>query len=342
MDLVVLKFGGTSLANIKLMKNAAARVHEQVKSGHKVIVVVSAMAGATDHLINLTSQISNCKTKDGLAEYANVITTGEQVSAGLFTLVLQEMGIKSRSWVNWQVGITTDEIYDDASIIKLDCYKILASLHDEYQVAVVAGFQGITINDRTSTLGRGGSDTSAILLAGNLKAKRCDIYTDVEGVFTGDPRIIAKAQKINHLNYDAMIALAHSGAKVLQEKSVKWAKEYQVKVQVLSSFTGNTGTYITHLEEAKPVIGVALSTSLILENQLDSLAINSLNIARISVIGTNIEHNDKLAMDLQSSLNASDIDVLAVQKENMILSFIIKDDLKFEGLRLLHSVCGLD
>lgn len=342
MELIVLKFGGTSLANIKLMKNAAAKVAEHVNHGYKVIVVVSAMAGVTDNLSNLVNEISECNNQEALAEYANVITTGEQVSAGLFSLILQEMKIKSRSWTNWQIGIITDDNFADGEIIKLECNNIIESFNQGLQVAVVAGFQGITADGRNSTLGRGGSDTSAIIIAGAVKAKKCDIYTDVEGVFTGDPRIIAKAHKIAHINYDAMIAFADAGAKVLQAKSVKWAKHHQVKVQVLSSFTGNPGTIITHLEEAKPIIGVALSNIISLKNQSHLEHISKLNIAKISIIGTNIENNNSIIEHLEKALKQAKIEILVKQTEFMTLSFIIEDQYKFDAIKLVHKTCNLE
>ncbi len=334
MALIVLKFGGTSLANIKLMRNAVEKVVNQIKLGNKVIVVVSAMAGVTDHLVDLVNEISNCSTPDNLAEYANVITTGEQVSAGLFSLLIQEEGIKARSWLSWQTGIITDNNLDDGHIIELNCKKIQDSFKEGYQVAVVAGFQGVTLDQRISTLGRGGSDTSAIILAGYLKAQSCYIYTDVEGVFTGDPRIIAKAHKINHINYDKMIAFAKAGAKILQEKSVKWAKHYNVKVHVLSSFTGNQGTTITHLDDNLPVVGIALGQEITDKSNLD--------IAKISIIGTNIEYNLKLIKHLQQTLERAGIDILSTKTSSTVLRFTVNDEHKFDATRILHSACYLN
>lgn len=334
MALVVLKFGGTSLANTKLMKNAVAKVVNQIELGNKVIVVVSAMAGVTDHLVDLVNEISNCSSQDNLAEYANILTTGEQVSAGLFSLLIQEEGIKARSWLGWQTGIITDSNLSDGNIIKLNCKKIKQSFEEGYQVAVVAGFQGITLDQRISTLGRGGSDTSAIILAGCLNIGSCYIYTDVEGVFTGDPRVIAKAHKITHIDYDKMIAFASSGAKILQEKSVKWAKHYNVEVQILSSFTGNHGTTITHSDNNSPVVGVALSQQITDESNLD--------IAKISIIGTNIGSNLKLIKHLQQALEREEIDILSTQTSTIVLSFIVNDEHKFDATRVLHSACYLD
>ena len=335
MALVVLKFGGTSLANTKLMRNAVARVLDQVMLGNQVIVVVSAMAGVTDHLIGLVSEISSCENNDQWAEYANVITTGEQISAGLFALLVQEAGVKARSWLSWQMGIITDNNLADGEIIELHCRRIMESFKEGHQVAVVAGFQGITLDQRNSTLGRGGSDTSAIILAGHLKAQSCDIYTDVEGVFTGDPRIVAKAHKIKHINYDEMIEFAHSGAKILQEKSVRYAKHYQVKVQVLSSFTGNPGTIISNISENRPVLGVSISSQV--SNTYKNLA-----VAKISVIGTNIGGNTELIRQLQQILETENIAILSVEISSMVLSFVVNEEYKFDATRLLHYACHLD
>lgn len=337
MAIKVLKFGGTSLANIKLMKNAATKVLNHVAAGDKVVVVVSAMAGVTDHLVSLVNEITSHHNQDSFAEYANIVTTGEQVSAGLFSLLLQEEGIKARSWLSWQIGIITDEKVENGNILEINCQEIQESFAKGYQVAVVAGFQGITKDKRNSTLGRGGSDTSAIVLAGSLCAAECDIYTDVEGVFTADPRIVAKAHKLEQISYEEMIEFARLGAKVLQENSVRWAKHYQVKVQVLSSFTGNLGTIISPSSLSNSVVGIALSKHT-LEEYSDNL---NLEIAKVSVIGTNINNNDALIMSLEKALQNMEISILESQYAKMALSFIIKDEDKFEVVRLLHEACNL-
>lgn len=337
MAIKVLKFGGTSLANIKLMNNAAAKVLNHVAAGDKVVVVVSAMAGVTDHLVSLANEITSHHNQDTIAEYANIVITGEQVAAGLFSLLLQEEGIKARSWLSWQIGIITDEKIENGNILEINCQEIKESFAKGYQVAVVAGFQGITKNKRNSTLGRGGSDTSAIVLAGSLNASQCDIYTDVEGVFTADPRIVAKAHKLEQVSYEEMIEFARLGAKVLQENSVKWAKYYQIKVQVLSSFTGNLGTIISANSLSSSVVGVALS-----KNSLEEYNENlNLEIAKVSVIGTNINNNNRLIMDLEKVLHDVEIRILASQYTEMALSFIVKDEDKFEVVRLLHEACNL-
>lgn len=300
MALVVLKFGGTSLANTKLMNNAVAKVIDEVSLGNKVIVVVSAIAGFTDHLVSLTNEITNCYNLDSSLEYASVITAGEQIAAGLFTLLIQQQGLKARSWLGWQSGIITDDNVLDSNIIELQCDKIIKAF-DDYQVAIVAGFQGVTKNNRVSTLGRGGSDTTAIILAGALKASRCDIYTDVEGVFTADPRIVAKAQKLNYINYDEMIAFAYAGAKVLQAKSAEWAKYYKVNLRVLSSFTSSPGTLVNS-SPPHYIAGIALSKE------------SSLDMYKISIISSS-PNDINLLKDCEDILKLNDINAFAIQTD---------------------------
>ncbi|MEK6733654.1 MAG: aspartate kinase, partial [Pseudomonadota bacterium] len=326
----VLKFGGTSLANTKLMGNAVAKVIEEVKQNHQVIVVVSAMAGVTDNLVSLTHEIIDTHNIDSLYEYANIITTGEQVSAGLFALLLQQAGLKARSWLGWQAGIFTDEDIENGNIAKVDYSALVSSFKQGYQVAVVTGFQGITNSNRISTLGRGGSDTSAIILAGELKALKCDIYTDVEGVFTADPRIVAKAKKIDNINYDEMIELASAGAKVLQTKSVQWAKHYNVKLQVLSSFTNNPGSIISNEANSHKITGISI-------NKLQ----DHLNIAKVTIIGTNIRDKNLSEFFKQTLLKES-IEVLSMEENYMKNSFAVKEEDKFDAVRYLHSACNFD
>ncbi|MGB4192274.1 MAG: aspartate kinase [Rickettsiales bacterium] len=343
MGLIVLKFGGTSLATTKLMKNAAKIVAEHVNQGKRVVVVVSAMAGVTNHLVHLVNEITSCETKASLAEYANVITTGEQVSAGLFTLLIQEIGIKARSWLNWQMKIITDDNFADANIIEINAVQILESFNQGYKVAVVAGFQGVTELNRASTLGRGGSDTTAIILAGALDAERCDIYTDVEGVFTVDPRIVAKAQKISEINYDEMIAFANAGAKVLQEKSVRWAQHYNLEVQVLSSFTENPGTMIRRVNKASPVVGIALSNDINEFLELNKFKLpKNMDIVKVSVIGSGIESNLKIITIFKNALEKANIEVLFTHTSAMTLSFLITEEYKFDAVKLLHNVWNLE
>jgi len=258
MARLVLKFGGTSVANIERIRNAAVHVKRAVDAGHEVAVVVSAMSGVTNQLVAWVNEIS--KFYDP-REYDAVVATGEQVTSGLMALTLQEMGLKARSWQGWQIPLRTDATHSKARIEGIDTNGLSAALAAG-EVAVVAGFQGVAEGARVTTLGRGGSDTSAVALAAALKATRCDIYTDVDGVYTCDPRIVPKARKLDKITYEEMLEMASLGAKVLQTRSVELAMNHRVRVQVLSSFEDKPGTLVVDEEEIvekQVVSGIAYS-----------------------------------------------------------------------------------
>ncbi len=238
MSLIVMKFGGTSVGDIDRIKNAASKVAAEIQKGHKVAVVVSAMAGDTDKLINFCRAISPHYDR---REHDVIVATGEQVSAGLMALALHQRGLNARSWQGWQAAVHTDSQHAKAHIITIDTEAILKNIENG-ETAVIAGFQGISDAGRITTLGRGGSDTSAVALAVALKADRCDIYTDVEGVFTTDPRIVSTARKMKRVSYEEMLELASLGAKVLQVRSVEMAMRYRMPVQVLSTFANEIGS----------------------------------------------------------------------------------------------------
>jgi aspartate kinase len=253
-----MKFGGTSVADVQRIKNVAARVKREADAGHEIAVVVSAMAGSTNQLVKWVNDISRLHDA---REYDTVVATGEQVTIGLLALALQELGVNARSWQGWQVPIETDAIHGKARILRIDCEELIKRFAEK-QVAVVAGFQGIGPDRRVTTLGRGGSDTSAVALAAALKADRCDIFTDVDGVYTTDPRIVAKARKLDKITYEEMLELASQGAKVLQTRSVELAMNHRVRVQVLSSFEDVPGTLVVGEEEIveqEVVSGIAYS-----------------------------------------------------------------------------------
>jgi aspartate kinase len=258
MARIVQKFGGTSVADIERIKNVARRVKREVDAGNEVAVVVSAMAGVTNQLVEWTSE--TCRLHDA-REYDVVVASGEQVTAGLVALALQELGVNARSWLGWQVPIRTDGIHGKARIAEIASEQIIGRMRDG-QVAVVAGFQGLGPDNRITTLGRGGSDTSAVALAAALAADRCDIFTDVDGVYTTDPRIVAQARKLDRITYEEMLELASQGAKVLQTRSVEMAMNHRVRVQVLSSFTDAPGTLVVdedEIVEKQVVSGIAYS-----------------------------------------------------------------------------------
>jgi aspartate kinase len=258
MARIVMKFGGTSVADLDRIANAAERVRREVEAGNEVIVTVSAMAGVTNQLVGYVDQTS--KMYDA-REYDTIVSSGEQVTAGLMALRLQSMGISARSWLGWQIPIETNEVHGKARIEDISTDAIV-SRFAENQVAVVAGFQGLSPLNRITTLGRGGSDTTAVALAAAFKADRCDIYTDVDGVYTTDPRIVSKAKKIEMITFEEMLEMASQGAKVLQTRSVEVAMNHGVKLQVRSSFEDTPGTMVVdedEIVEQQVVSGIAYS-----------------------------------------------------------------------------------
>ncbi|MCB9988948.1 MAG: aspartate kinase [Rhodospirillales bacterium] len=238
MKRIVVKFGGTSVADIEKIEHAAGKVAEEVRRGNQVAVVVSAMSGVTNQLVDYCHQIS---PDHDPCEYDTVVASGEQVTSGLMALALQKRGIAARSWQGWQVPIRCDNSHGKARIRRIGGEAMVESLENG-EVAVLAGFQGIGDDNRITTLGRGGSDTSAVALAAVVKADRCDIYTDVDGVYTADPRIVPKARKLDVISYEEMLEMASMGAKVLQVRSVEMAMKRGVPVQVLSTFEGPVGS----------------------------------------------------------------------------------------------------
>ncbi|MEW5727270.1 MAG: aspartate kinase [Pseudomonadota bacterium] len=258
MARIVMKFGGTSVGDIDRIKNVAKRVKREVDAGNQVAVVVSAMSGVTNQLVDWCKQMAPLHDQ---REYDAVVATGEQVTTGLLAIGLQELGLDARSWAGWQVPIRTDGVHGKARITEIDAPRMIECM-EKGQVAVVAGFQGIGPEQRVSTLGRGGSDTSAVALAAAVKADRCDIYTDVDGVYTTDPRIVTKAKKLDKITYEEMLELASVGAKVLQTRSVEMAMKHRVRVQVLSSFEDKPGTLVCdedEIVEKELVSGIAYS-----------------------------------------------------------------------------------
>jgi aspartate kinase len=241
MALIVQKFGGTSVADIDKIKNVAQKVIREKKAGNQVVVVLSAMAGETDRLIALAHQAAESPNP---REYDSLISTGEQVTVTLLSIVLNSMGHSAKSFLGFQVKILTDKVYKKARIESIETAEIKKELK-KGTIVIVAGFQGVDKDNNITTLGRGGSDTSAVALAAALKADRCDIYTDVDGVYTTDPNVCEKARRLNKISYDEMLEMAMTGAKVLQPRSVEMAKKYNVPVYVKSTFTDEGGTLVT-------------------------------------------------------------------------------------------------
>ncbi|WP_298812636.1 aspartate kinase [uncultured Sphingomonas sp.] len=278
MARIVMKFGGTSMAGIERIRSVAARVKREHDAGNEVAVVVSAMAGETDRLVGFCREASPLYDP---REYDVVVASGEQVTSGLLAIALQAIGVSARSWLGWQLPIHTDQAFAKARIGEIDTEALNASL-SAGEVAVIPGFQGVSEDGRITTLGRGGSDTSAVAVAAAMKADRCDIYTDVDGVYTTDPRIVPRARKLRQVTYEEMLELASVGAKVLQTRSVGLAMKEQVRVQVLSSLTGEDapaadtlpGTMIVGEEEIEDV-----------ERQLITGIAHDKNEAKITLTG---------------------------------------------------------
>ena len=259
MARIVMKFGGTSVADLDRIRTVAGRVKREVEAGNQVAVVVSAMAGATNQLVKWCQDLSPLHDA---REYDTVVATGEQVTIGLTAIALQAVGVEARSWQGWQVPIVTDSAHGKARVESIDGSELIRRM-EAGQVPVVAGFQGVEPErNRVTTLGRGGSDLSAVALAAALKADRCDIYTDVDGVYTTDPRIVPRARKLERVSYEEMLELASVGAKVLQTRSVELAMKERVRVQVLSSFEDKPGSLVVDEDEIveQPLVsGIAYS-----------------------------------------------------------------------------------
>ena len=337
MALIVQKFGGTSVADMERIASAARLVESEVAQGNKVAVVVSAMAGETNKLVKYINAIS--PTSD-MKEYDTVVAAGEQVTAGLMALELQKVGLKARSWLGWQVPLRTDDSYGKARIKGIGPGSFARSISDG-QVAVLAGFQGLSSGNRITTLGRGGSDTTAVALAAALGADRCDIFTDVDGVYTSDPRIVAKARKISKITYEEMLEMASLGAKVLQTRSVELAMKYRVKLQVRSSFTDVEGTLVVdenEILEHELVSGIAHSRD---ESKITLIRVADRPGIAASIFGPLTEANinvdmivqnvseDGAATDLTFTVNRSDyehtLNVLRNNKDNLGFERIASD-----------------
>ena len=353
MALIVQKFGGTSVANTDRIKEVAELVIKEKKKGNDVVVVVSAMSGVTAQLIEYIKNVSTLMDGDSLAEYDSVISSGEQVTSGLLALQLQTLGVKSRSFLGWQAGIKTDRTHAKSRIERIDTDTFKASLEEGY-TPVVAGFQGISDDNRISTMGRGGSDTSAVAIAAALKADRCDIYTDVSGIFTADPRLVKNARKLRKVGYQEILEMASLGAKVLQIRSVEMAYKHGVEVQVLSSFNSEPGSLLVNDEEImerRVITAVAHSkdeariTILNVENKpgivanlLKPLADTSINL---DMVIQNVSHDGQRA-NITFTLKDVDVDrALALLKDHTDKEEIKYDDISATTEVVKISVIGM-
>ena len=325
MAIIVQKFGGTSLASPDNIKNTAAIVKAEVNNGYKVVVIVSAMSSTTDMLISLTREIT--KTEQFTSEYDIVVSSGEQISAGLLTMALKMIGLKATAILSWQLPIITTDKHGKARILKINNERIFEEFESS-DVIVIPGFQGITENGALTTLGRGGSDTSAVAIAASVKAFRCDIYTDVDGVYTTDPRIVAKACKLDKISYREMLEMASLGAKVLQTRSVEIAMKHHVRLRVLSSFNNNSGTIVTDEDmdmERKLITGITCS----------------LNEARITLIG--IRNNPSYLASIFTPIAAKNINVdMIVQNisrsEQVDLTFTVPSNELDSAIEIINNI----
>ena len=296
MSLIVQKYGGTSVGNVDRIKNVANRIVRTRKAGHDVVVVVSAMSGETDRLVGLAHQISPGPNQ---REMDMLLSTGERVTIALLAMALQELGAPARSFTGRQVGILTDDAHTNARIEQITAERLKEALSAGV-IPVVAGFQGINQKSDVTTLGRGGSDTTAVALAAALKADFCDIYTDVDGVYTTDPNIVPSARKLDKISYEEMLEMASLGAKVLQTRSVEFAMKYQVPVRVLSSFSDNAGTLVTKEDQE-------------MEQEVVSGVTYDKNQAKVTLIG--VPDRPGIASKIFN----------AVAKENIIVDMIIQN-----------------
>lgn len=338
MPTLVMKFGGTSVANLDRIRRAAKRVGVEVAKGYDVIVIVSAMSGKTNELVgwvNETSPLFDAR------EYDAVVSSGENVTAGLMALTLQEMDVPARSWQGWQVPLKTSSAHSQARIEEIGTDNINAKFGEGMKVAVVAGFQGISDEGRITTLGRGGSDTTAVAFAAAFGAERCDIYTDVDGVYTTDPRICQKARKLDRISFEEMLELASLGAKVLQTRSVELAMRYKVKLRVLSSFeeqSDEAGTLVCdedEIMESNVVAGVAYSrdeAQMTLRSVADRPGIAAIIFGTLSDAGVNV---DMIVQDISEDGRTNmtfSLPIDQVGRAEKAMEAIKGEEINFDGL----------
>ncbi len=346
MPVLVMKFGGTSVANLDRIRRAAKRIGVEVAKGYDVIVIVSAMSGKTNELVGWVDEISPLYDA---REYDAVVSSGENVTAGLMSLTLQEMDVPARSWQGWQVPLITTSAHSQARIEEIPTDNINQKFAEGMRVAVVAGFQGISPEGRITTLGRGGSDTTAVAFAAAFDAERCDIYTDVDGVYTTDPRICEKARKLDRIAFEEMLELASLGAKVLQTRSVELAMRYKVKLRVLSSFeeqSDEAGTLVCDEEdimESNVVAGVAYSrdeAKMTVISVADRPGIASTIFTALSDEGVNVDMivqniSDEGRTDMTFSCPTNQV----ARAEQALLRVKEKGDLNYAELVADKDVC---
>ena len=349
--LIVQKFGGTSVGDISRIKNVAKKVKAELDKKNKVVVVVSAMSGVTNQLVGYCNEVSSLTDNESLSEYDSVISSGEQVTCGLLALELQSIGYKARSLLGWQIPIKTDSIHSKARIESIDGEYLLGLL-DKFDVVVIAGFQGINEEtNRISTLGRGGSDTSAVAIAAAIKADLCDIYTDVNGVYTTDPRITDKARPLKKVTYEEMLEMAYSGSKVLQTRSVAMAMAHNVRVRVLSTFeevTENSGTILVNnneeIMERRLITGISYSKNdvrITLSKMPDHPGLSAIIFGALATREVNI---DMIVQNISADGKYIDITFTAAKDEldrAKLAIDSIKDEVKFSELKIDDEIAKI-
>lgn len=329
MSRIVMKFGGTSVADIDCIRNVARRVKKEVDADNQVSVFVSAMAGTTDRLVGYVEKMS---PMHDAREYDTVVSAGEQITAGLLAIALQDIGVPARSWLGWQIPFKTNQMHGAARIEDIGTEDIVSRMEDGI-VCVVAGFQGVSDDNRITTLGRGGSDTSAVALAAALNADRCDIYTDVEGVYTADPRIVPKARKLDKITYEEMLEMASLGTKVLQTRSVAMAMNHGVRVQVLSSFVDKPGTLVVDEDE-------------IVENKVVSGITYAKDEAQVTLVG--VKNKPGIAADIFMLLAEENVNVdMIIQNETedgtkTDLTFTVTEDTCDHAKSILEAADNIE
>lgn len=314
-NIIVQKFGGTSVADIDCIENVANLVSKEKDKGNNVVVVVSAMSGVTDELIKKVNQVFCDESESAKKEYDVAISSGEQVSSALLALMLQKKGYKARSWLGWQIPIISNNNYNKADIVGIATNKIIQSLRQD-EIPVIAGFQGV-YEDRITTIGRGGSDNTATAIAAALSATRCDIYKDVNGLFTADPNVIRDAKKIERISYEEMLELSSSGAKVLNAKSVEIAMQHKVSLRVLSSFNEGVGTVVISDKNQHNKSITAISCS---KNEAKITIEVTKNSAITGVISLLAQHDIKLDMLVQNSIQYNNKFTMTFAVKNLDLN----------------------
>lgn len=355
--LIVMKFGGSSVSNKERIFSVSKKIKEKVMEGNKIVVVVSAQGDTTDNLLELSKEINE---NPNLRELDVLLSAGEQISISLLSMALGSIGVKSISLTGWQAGIQTCNCYGNSKIVNIFTDRIEKELQSN-DVIVVAGFQGININEDITTMGRGGSDTSAVALAAALKTKKCKIYTDVDGVYTADPRIVEKSKKIDEISYDEMINLADNGAQVLHNRSVRLAKKYGIEISVLSSMkNSDEGTKVKELDfSANPISSVAIDENLFalnLNSKCFNFAIDKIRNEKISIADiffsvdysllllnmSNIEAILRILpenCDYKIDTNVSKITVIPSNYDNMLENFSqFKDIIDYSKIKYIY-VC---